>query len=321
MTTPTSPEIIVPKKNIIFDATILSSLQSCPRYADFRFNHCFEPLNGKSNSLECGSLVHKILEVFFLSQIAGHTRAQALGYAFAAGELYIQGCSYCTDYKGDNKPSCNHEPDEYPGLMNTPPDNEKKPKRTGWKWVLQTMEEYFDYTKNDVWTPKEVELVKGKMLYEDDEIRVLWKAKLDLLAETNVGIRPVDHKTMSQDRQSTKMHNQFMGQCFIEDVPSMVVNKIGFQLSKKPEERFKRVMWTYTRDHMLEWQSEIVPYWAYQYLSYEEGGYYPPRYVQCEGKYGTCEFCEHVCGVDRNLREAGLRAHFKIGRAWDPANA
>lgn len=318
-------EILIKKKNIVMDATLLSSFQGCERYCDLRFNHCFESQNGKSNSLECGSIAHKILEEFYLHRREGTPRAQALGYAFTAGELYITGCQYCTDFIPTEqvpKPRCGHQPDEYPGVQNTPPDNEKKPKRTGWKWVLETMDQYFKFYPNETWEPLVVEEVEGKMLYEDDEIRVYWKAKFDLIARTNgPNVLPVDHKTMSQDRSGTKMHNQFMGQCFIAGVNAMCVNKIGWQLSKPPEEKFKRVMHNYTTDGLLEWQSEIVPYWAYRMLTANESGYYPPRFTQCENKYGTCEFYEHVCGVDRNMRETGLRTHFRVGRPWDPANA
>ena len=96
-------DIIKPsKKNVIFDATLLSSLQSCPRYTDLRFNRNLESLNGKSNSLECGSLVHKILEVYYLLVAEGMTKAQAQGYALTAGQLYITGCPDCMDFESSD---------------------------------------------------------------------------------------------------------------------------------------------------------------------------------------------------------------------------
>ena len=342
----TSPELLIKKKNIIFDATLLSTLQSCARLADFRFEHNFESLKGKSNAIECGSLVHKILEVFFKSLVNGLKRDQAIGQGMMAGQLYITGCEYCADFepttctscteipdsthpscpycKGTGKiakPTCNHQPNEYPGLKNTPPDNEKgPPKKTGYKWVLETMDQYFDHYINDIWVPLNVEWVHGKMLYEDDDIRVYWKAKFDLIVQANIPQPfPVDHKTMSQDRDQTKLHNQFIGQCFVMETRSMVVNKIGFQISKKPVEKFKRVMHSYTADNLAEWQQEIVPYWAYQLLAFQEAKYYPPRWTNCENKYGRCQFID-VCSADRNMREELLRQGFKIGEKWDPTN-
>lgn len=316
-----SPEIIVPKKNIIFDATLMSTLTSCPRLADLRFNHRFESINGKSNNLECGSLAHKILEEFYKGQLQGWSRDTAIGNAMTAGLLYVSGCPSCADFTPTDeipRPECNHQPNEYPGLQNTPPDNEAKPKKTGYKWVLETMDQYFKHYANDTWEPISVEQVVSRDIYEDDEIRVLWKAKLDVLIKTDAGIRPMDHKTMSQDRDTTKMHNQFIGQCFVMETRNMIVNKIGFQLSKKPEEKFRRVMHNYTADNLLEWQTEIVPYWAYQLLSYQEG-YYPPRWNNCENKFGKCQFLQ-VCESDRGMREEELRIGFKVGPEWDPIN-
>src|SRR5687768_7010568 len=127
------------KKNVILDATILTSLMACPRLADFRFNHNLMSISGKSNSLECGSIAHKVLEVYFKNIIAGFNRPLSIQNGMAAGEMYIQGCRYCTGYTPtpeQPKPECGHQINEYPGVMNTPVENTTAPKRTGWKYVL-----------------------------------------------------------------------------------------------------------------------------------------------------------------------------------------
>ena len=89
--------IPTPKKNVIMDATTLSSLMCCARYHDIRFNHRLVSTKGKSNSLEAGSLVHKILEVFYKHLINGFPRTTAIGQALAAGQLFISGCPCCAD--------------------------------------------------------------------------------------------------------------------------------------------------------------------------------------------------------------------------------
>src|SRR5687767_1515519 len=99
MTISTSPEILIPKKNIVMDATLLSSLMSCPRMTDFRFNLNLQPIGGKSNNLEVGSLIHKILEIYYKNVINGFKRDQAIQMGFAAGEMYIRGCPSCMGWK------------------------------------------------------------------------------------------------------------------------------------------------------------------------------------------------------------------------------
>lgn len=350
-------EIIIPKKNVILDATLCTAIMSCARFAELRFEKQLVQISGKSNSLEVGSIVHKVLEVYYKSVIAGVKRSDSIGFGLTAGELYIKSCQYCTDFtpfdceicegkgrfhkesNGDNmildevtceecngtgkinRPKCGHPINEYPGVRNTPPENQSKPDRVGWKWALETCEQYFEHYKNDFWVPLEVEVVKREVLYEDDDIRVMWKAKLDLTVDTNQGIFPTDHKTMKQRRDSSVLNNQFKGQCLLMRTRQVIINKIGFQTSLKMEEKFTRPIMSYSADTLSEFQSEIIPHTAYKLLEYAESGYYPPtgHGVNCENKYGMCVFHE-VCEADRGMRESILKNNFIVGPRWDPDN-
>ncbi len=324
------------KKNVIFDATVLSSLQACPRLTDFRFNHYFESIGGKSNSLEVGNIIHKYLETYYGLIINGMKKETAHNHGLIAAQLYINGCPYCTDFVPEcyvvepnevphthnelckAKPSCNHKVDEYPGVRNTP--EESSGYLIGWKWALSTCEQYYEYYVNDFWVPLEVETVKSKLLYEDDEIRVMWKAKLDWLVDTNQGIYPVDHKTMKQRRDTLGLNNQFMGQSFVCNTRGTMVNKIGLQKTLKPAEKFDRVLVPYSAPVLLEWQSEIVPYYARLLLMYAETGHFPPNFASCETKYGKCSFVD-VCAANPDMREETIRMQFRMGKPWNPSNS
>lgn len=311
------------KKNIILDATVLSTLMACGRLTDFRFNLNLYSINGKSNSLEAGSIVHIFLEYFYRALISGVKREQALGFGFSAAELYIKGCPTCSDFKPTPewpKPPCGHKANEFPGVKNTPKDDSTSPKRIGWQHVLDTCDEYQKHYRNDHWTPLEVEVVKAEVLYEDDEIRVLWKAKLDWIVDTNQGVFPVDHKTMSQRRDTNSMNNQFMGQTILMKSRQVIINKIGFQTTLKPEEKFTRLPVAYSASRLLEWQSETLPYYAKLLLMYAETGHWPPNFTHCEGKYGNCAFYQDVCSGDPGMREENLKKHFVVGPEWNPTN-
>lgn len=308
--------IPTPKQNIIFDATLLSGM-ACGRFFDFRYNHNFMQRSGKSNSLECGSIVHTVLETYYKNIINGIKRSDAIGFGLAAGQQYIAGCIHCTDFSGDGSPQCGHKPNSYPGVFNTPADSEGY--IIGWKWVLESCEQYFDYYKNDFWVPLEIEVVKREVIYEDDQIRVMWKAKLDAIMDTNQSIMPMDHKTMKQKREFVDLNNQFMGQSFLTKSRQVVKNNFGFQKTLKIPEKFTREIITYTADRLLEWQSEIVPYYAYRLLEYQNSGYYPPDYTRCEGKFGNCVFLS-TCKADRNMREQELNINFIVGPKWDVGN-
>jgi|SRR5215471_5633954 len=315
------------KKNVILDATILNTLMACARLADFRFNLNLQSIHGRSNSLECGSIVHKFLEVFYNCIIQGLKREQAIGFAMAAAELYIRGCPTCTDFTpsdDNNKPICGHKKDEYPGVRNTPrdpdPSNPLEKSKTGWRYVLETCEQYLHFYRNDHWVPLEIEVVKGEVFYEDDEIRIMWKSKLDYIGDTNQGIYPMDHKTMKQRRDTNSNSNQFIGQCMIMKTRQMFINRIGFQTSLKPEEKFTRAPVSYTPARMIEWQSEILPYYAKLLLMYAETGHWPANWTHCEGKYGNCAFYENVCSQNPDMRQENIRLNFIVGPEWNPTN-
>jgi hypothetical protein len=314
-----SPTILVPKKNVIFDATVLSSLMSCARFNDIRFNYTLVSTKGKSNSLEIGSLIHKVLEVYYRHKIDGFPRAQAIGNALTAGQMFILGCQHCANFTGEGKPSCGHDIDEYPGMTNTPEHNDRF--IVGWRFALQTCEQYFEFYKNDSWIPLACEEVRGDVIYEDDEIRVMWKAKFDLIIDTSdVGIMSMDHKTFKQRRDKTTLSNQFSGHCVLLKSRRVMVNKIGLQTSIKDiAERLTREIVPYSAARLHEWQSEIVPYYAYKYVQFSESGYWPPNYTHCDTMYGPCPY-KQVCEADPGMREEVLRNEYTKAPVWDPRN-
>lgn len=280
---------MIKKTNVVADSQLLTTIMSCARLADFRFNHNLQSINGKSKSLEMGSICHVVLENYFKLLIAGKFRSTAIDEALQAGRDYI----LTEEVKNSSLQEREH--------------------------ALNTMEQYFEFYKADHWVPLEVEVVKGSILYEDDDIRILYKAKFDLIVDTNQGIFPVDHKTMSQRRETLDLNNQFMGQCILSSSSRMVVNKIGFQTSLPAKEKFTRALIPYSTDRLAEFQNEILPFYIKMWLGYNEEQFFPPNFTHCENKYGFCQF-KDVCKSNRNMRQAELQSGFMIGKPWDVSN-
>src|SRR5687767_14730782 len=134
------------KTNIALDATMLSALMSCPRKMYFRHGLNMVP-DKKDNSLECGSMVHFILENFNKARIEGKSRNDAIEIGFKAGQEFIY------PFHADNKYMLEQD---YMGLQATPIGESDKDQwgkeRTGTAFVISTMVEYFDYYRNDSFT-------------------------------------------------------------------------------------------------------------------------------------------------------------------------
>jgi hypothetical protein len=304
-------EVLIKKKNLVWDSQILSTLMSCARLSDFRFNLRLTPLGPRSKSLEKGSIVHVALEYYYKNIIQGLKRHDAIGNALIAAREYVLGCPDCLKSQGVEVDFCTrHKEQDWIGVSLDESEIQI---------VFDTIDQYFEFYKADFWTPLEVEIVKGKQLYEDDEVRIAWKAKFDLISDTNHGIYPVDHKTHQQRRDTLSLNNQFIGQCIVAESRNVIINKIGFQTSVKPADKFTRPMMSYSMDRLIEWQSEILPYWAKLYLAFEESGYWPPNFTHCENKYGICIFKE-ICEANPNMREEDLRKNFRVSRKWDVSN-
>src|SRR4051812_23993230 len=166
--------------NIAMDATILSSLMSCARLTDFRFNQNLVSIGGKSNSLECGSIVHTFLEYYYGALVEGKSKADATDIGFAAAKLYITGCPVCKDLPIDSVgiPPCGHKLGDFIGVVNTPEHSTKYSKSegtkelTGWRHALDTCLQYLAHYKSDAWTPLVSEHTKGEVIYQDDSLTV-----------------------------------------------------------------------------------------------------------------------------------------------------
>src|SRR5215471_4933021 len=143
--------------HVILDSQVLTSLMMCPCLTDLRFNLNIVPIGGKSNSLECGSIVHAFLETYYGNLAKGINKVKATEEGLIQAKLYITGCPVCKDISNGIRPPCGHRPGEYVGVKNTPRESGKQNlgfgerDYTGWEWVLETINQYVDFYKDDFW--------------------------------------------------------------------------------------------------------------------------------------------------------------------------
>jgi hypothetical protein len=294
-------------KRVILDATTLTKLQVCDEYYNLTTNLNLIPIGGKGRGLEGGSLMHEMLATYYRLHNTFNLQDR-LQAAVLTGQTFITGCEVCIS--GTKCPI--HTDHPFTGLESLTVEEAHD--------VIANFHQYHERWKNDSWSTVSVEHVKGKVIYEDDELSLLWKAKIDWEVDNLEGIFSVDHKTASRRENTLSLHNQFIGQSILTEQNKVFINKIGTQKSLKAEEKFERVAVNYTKSRQVEWINEAAG-WAYDLISLVESGVYKHRMSSCQSsKYGPCRFHE-VCEAEPNDRVRIINEKFKVNdKPWDVLN-
>jgi hypothetical protein len=180
------------------------------------------------------------------------------------------------------------------------------------------MEQYFKRWEGNSWMPIASERVRGVVIYEDSEIRVLWKAKIDAEVDTfQIGVAVVDYKTMKQNRTTLSLNNQFRGQCLVTGTRTVFIDKIGWQQTLKPEEKFIRQPMSYSAEILAE-QIQTIGYYGKVLAQLKEQNYYPQRFTLCD-KWNGCIY-RGVCEANPSDRQRVINEHFMVGESWDPGS-
>lgn len=274
------------KKVITVSANSLN-LSACMRkydYAKLRRRQTIET----APSLDKGDLVHHMLEAYYTGKI----KQRELGLSHAdLIDLAIQ--------KGRKRAT---ESD-----LNIP-DAEQ---------CVQTVKQYCIFYKEDPWVPVAVESPFSYILYEDDEIRIVFEGKIDLTCTNPIqgNMRLViDHKTGSRNSVPSGLSNQFMGYCVVSGTKLAILNRIGFQKTLPPEKKFVRHIIPYPQRVLDEWRSWTI--WRARLIAacIEEEHFYPD-FTKCD-EYSGCQF-KDVCLAPPETRDDMLMRFFKRSKDHD----
>jgi hypothetical protein len=180
--------------------------------------------------------------------------------------------------------------------------------------TIYQMKEYDEYYRHDSWNPLAVEDVGSRVIYEDEDIRIVYNFKIDLIAEKGNIVAPFDHKTTSMNKAPSSMSNQFIGYCWALNTNTMIVNKIGFQKTLSPAQRFQRHVLTIDDDRIIEWIDNSI-WWLLKLADHMHNNHWPMNLTSCD-KYGACIY-RQVCESNPLSRERKLDQYFIKGETWD----
>lgn len=282
------------------DSSILNSIQQCAKKTQYNFIYNLQP-HERDEALEKGDLMHKMLEVYYSMLLdAGADRNSPLWMELIneAG-LHPEGFPITKGIEAGLY---------FASKMSIPSAVSEE--------VIDQFKAYCEYYAHDEWHPIAVEEVGSRVLYEEPDLKVVYSFKIDMVAEKGRIIAPFDHKTGSRRQEPSSLSNQFIGYCYALGTDRIIVNKIGFQKTLKPAERFQRYILTIDKDRITEWIKNSV-YWIMQYAQFQEQDYYPMNLTSCD-KYSGCVF-KRVCESDPDNRAWKLERDFVTVDKWDVA--
>lgn len=169
---------------------------------------------------------------------------------------------------------------------------------------IEIFKDYALHYASQDWEILGVEAKFSRILFENEVVKILFEGKMDLVINVNSKIIPVDHKTRARTERPNKLSNQYIGYAWALDTNMVIENEIGFQGSKKPYEKFKQAVLSYTAANIEEWHENAV-YHALRAYELTKENFFPMSPA-------ACKFCRYyeICETTPDARP------YKIGRDY-----
>ena len=286
------------------DSTILNTLQACARKCDLSFNKNVHTVS-KASPLERGDLMHKMLEIYyalkgdcFRLNSPVWTELTSAGLIIPTSREHMIIVNFAT--------ACGRY---FATQMELEADDVES--------VYFQFKEYCIFNQHDNWIPLAVEEVGSKVLFENEDFKFIYNFKIDLIAQQGNNIVPWDHKTSKRREEVSDLSNQFIGYAWALNLEHVLVNKIGFQKTLKPGERFQRFILNISSARRKEWQQNTIN-WMFQLVNNQNSDNWPMNLTSCD-KYNGCLY-KPLCSADPESREYKIERDYKIGDSWDVAH-
>ena len=185
--------------------------------------------------------------------------------------------------------------------------------------IIDVMEEYYDYWReaDENLHIDEVESSFLYQLHEDDEICYHMAGKIDLVVSDNrYTHEPWDHKTRDRIGEELRLSNQFRNYCYALNSNYITINRIGFQKTLKPHEKFTRPRLSYDPPMLEKWKQNVIKRMQLYLICVAEN-MWPMNETSCDKFHRRCEYynvCESSGDAARNYK---LSTDFIETDEWD----
>jgi PD-(D/E)XK nuclease superfamily len=237
------------QKIIEIDSQILNSIQNCALKHQYQFEENLAS-ESKAAPLEKGDLLHKVLELYDgimgnCANISSDTWSLIINEDFTT-----EFTKKLAPTKRDIIDFCLRAGQFFAAKMQIDTETSNN--------VLFQFNAYCEYYTNDPWMTLAVEEVASRILFENEELKIVYTGKIDRFVEQGNIRAPMDHKSSERRGDVSSMSNQFIGYCFLLDCYNIIIDKIGFQKTLKPSERFQRFVLTIDDGRIDEWKDNSI---------------------------------------------------------------
>jgi hypothetical protein len=150
--------------------------------------------------------------------------------------------------------------------------------------------EYVVYYRQENIQPIAVEKGFSKILYEDKDHLFIYEGRIDFIGKfpNDPAKFWVDHKTEARKEELNPDSNQFLGYSWALGTTNGLINYIGFQTGKSPDEAFRRTIVTHHKELIAEWHEQTIHAY-FRLANLHRHSYYTKNRSQC--KPYACQPC------------------------------
>lgn len=277
------------KVNVVVDASQYDLFQLCHQRFNYRYN-LNRALPIKAKPLDKGLLVHIACETYYEALRTGAKYDWAVNSAL----MKMKAAGAKSDLNNDE--------------LNI---------------VYITMEQYFDHWRvaDQSFEIIDVEKAFIYLLYEDNNFRFYMAGKIDLIISDNKYTNlPYDHKSFERSSPVNEMSNQFKNYCNALKSNMLIVNKIGFQKTLPPEQKFLRIPVQYDHLKIQDWKDNVVLV-LMEYVECVATNKWPMNETSCDKFHRQCEYYEICNSSGKAAKEFKLANNYVEAEKWDVSSS
>lgn len=295
-------EIEIPKSdnklNILLDASKLDMFETCPERYNYRYNlNRGVPITDKSRALDLGTVGHVGGERYYT------LLSEGIKFNERIAETRIALGAHLADV---NQSNLSDEDSAH---------------------IIDTMIANLEYWRADDENCLEILAVEQPfvyLVYSSEILNFYMTGKIDLLVNyhgigRNASYKDlvIDHKTYSRESEVLRKNNQFTNYCIATGSSYLLVNRIGLQKSKNPDEKFKRIPLSYDPIYKEDWKANVGTIIEQEYLPAVLSGIWPEKGSSCYKFNRICEYYR-VCDTSgEDTKVFKLANEFVDADVWD----